>query len=907
MDYGKRNTKLLSAFLVLVSICTLKGGRSAEVTRCKETDRQALLKFKKGLVDEYDVLSSWGSEENKRECCQWRGVGCSNTTGDVTSLHLNLETLDQWHALRGNLSNDLVDLRHLISLDLSSNDFSENKIPEFIGSLNRLRYLNLSYCSFMGKVPSQLGNLTNLRALDLGNNYGGLMIQNLDWLSNLSSLYHLDFSSSSFADGLKTVVLQKILIINSLKELYLQGCSFPNGTSSVDAYVNSTLASLSVLDLSAPRLTLSNFHWLFNISTSLVSIDLSDNELDGPIPDEFGQKLVSLENLDLSYNRFEGGIPKSLWNLKSLKKLDLSNNNLTGSLPDFVGTMVPLEILDLSYNRITGSVPESFWKASKLEVLRASYNSLVGTISESHLSKLHNFKRLDLSYNSLVFNLTPDWDPPFQLEFLMVASCKMGPSFPTWVRTQRKVSQLDLSSADISDELPEWFWDSLPRLEFLNLSHNQISGRLPDLSSKLSGHPLLDLSFNEFSGLIPSFHPNTTCLYLSNNNFFGSISFLCKSKYDVLGLLDFSNNQLSGQVPNCWENTDVDILDLSNNNFSGEIPDTLGYVSLMTLHLFNNSLSGELPSSLNNSGSLQVLDLGSNKLTGNIPAWIGTNLANLVILNIRGNNFFGSIPPELCYLTGIQILDLSGNNLSGRIPLHCFKNFTNLVQKSSRTPYAVLGTSYDYPIVYNLVDKVVVQWKKGVFEYSRTLYLLTLIDLSSNRIEGNIPKEIFQMEGLVSLNLSRNLLKGNIDPSIHRMESLECLDVSNNQLSGKIPTGLGTLPFLAFLDLSNNNFSGKIPSGTQLQGFNASLYAGNIGLCGPPLPMCPEDHPDPSSGHNIDEKDDDAFTKQSFLKEFYITIVLGFIVGFWGIVGTLLLSKSWRYSYFSFFDMTMCT
>ncbi|XP_075485251.1 receptor-like protein EIX1 [Primulina tabacum] len=404
MDYEKRNTRLLSAFLVIVSICTLKGGRSAEVIRCKETDRQALLKFKKGLVDEYDVLSSWGSEENKRECCKWRGVGCSNKTGHVISLHLNEEILDQWHALGGNLSDDVVDLRHLISLDLSTNDFSDNEIPEFIGSLDKLWYLNLSYCSLEGKVPGQLGNLTNLRALDLGNN-GGLMIQSLDWLSNLSSLFHLDLSSSSFTEGLKTVVFQKILIIKSLKKLYLGGCSFPNDTSSLDAYVNSTFAYLSVLDLSGLSVTSLAFHWLFNISTSLLSIDLSRNELDGSIADEFGQKLVSLENLDLSYNEFEGGIPTSFWNLKGLKKLHLSSNNLTGSLPDFVGTMVPLEILDLSYNRITGSVPESFLKASKLEVLYATYNSLEGTISESHLSKLHNLKKLDLNYNSLVFDV----------------------------------------------------------------------------------------------------------------------------------------------------------------------------------------------------------------------------------------------------------------------------------------------------------------------------------------------------------------------------------------------------------------------------------------------------------------------------------------------------------------------
>ncbi|KZV40614.1 receptor-like protein 12 [Dorcoceras hygrometricum] len=114
MDYEKRKTKLLSAFLVFVSICTLKGG-IAEVIRCKETERQALLKFKKGLVDEYDVLSSWG----RSECCKWRGVGCSNKTGHVISLHLNEETLDQWHALRGNLSNNMLEYMKTLHMSVT--------------------------------------------------------------------------------------------------------------------------------------------------------------------------------------------------------------------------------------------------------------------------------------------------------------------------------------------------------------------------------------------------------------------------------------------------------------------------------------------------------------------------------------------------------------------------------------------------------------------------------------------------------------------------------------------------------------------------------------------------------------------------------------------------------------------
>ncbi|KZV48554.1 hypothetical protein F511_35341 [Dorcoceras hygrometricum] len=349
---------------------------------------------------------------------------------------------------------------------------------------------------------------------------------------------------------------------------------------------------------------------------------------------------------------------------------------------------------------------------------------------------------------------------------------------------------------------------------------------------------------------------------------------MCESNFGDLSLLDISNNQLSGNLHGCWENNLLEVLDLSNNNFSDEIPNFSG-----------------------------------NVLTGTIPAWIGTNLASLVILSIRGNKFFGNIPTEICYLTQIQIIDLSRNNLSGKIPLHCFKNFSNFVKKDSTIPYVVVGTGYSYPLEYISVDKIVVQWKGQQFEYSRTLYLLTLIDLSGNRIDGNIPAEIFEMEGLVSLNLSENHLRGHIDQEVRLMASLECLDVSKNQLSGEIPAGLGTLPRLAFLDLSNNNFSGKIPSGTQLQSFNESRYDGNIGLCGPPLPRCPGDVPDKSSSsgdhgkHSKDvENDYSLLMNQYFLKEFYITIVFGFIVGFWVVIGPLIFKKSWRYAYFNFFD-----
>ncbi|GLT50953.1 hypothetical protein SLA2020_244070 [Shorea laevis] len=57
--------------------------------RCMERERQVLA-FKQGLVDDHGVLSSWGSEEEKRDCCKWRGVQCSKATGHLLLFRIAL-------------------------------------------------------------------------------------------------------------------------------------------------------------------------------------------------------------------------------------------------------------------------------------------------------------------------------------------------------------------------------------------------------------------------------------------------------------------------------------------------------------------------------------------------------------------------------------------------------------------------------------------------------------------------------------------------------------------------------------------------------------------------------------------------------------------------------------------------
>ncbi|KAL7128800.1 hypothetical protein ABFS83_13G018700 [Erythranthe nasuta] len=597
----------------------------------------------------------------------------------------------------------------------------------------------------------------------------------------------------------------------------------------------------------------------------------------------------------------------------------VGNNNITYSLLE----LHHLEILDLSYNDFGGTkipefigsmkrfkrLPASLGEFSELEVLDIGFNLLQGTITKSNLTKLHSLKWLDLYSNSLTIQISPDWNPPFQLDVIGLPGSNMGPHFPTWIQTQGNFFLLDLSGNGIAGEVPKWFWGLSPPLKYLNISHNQISGTIPHfISSKLTS---IDVSFNNFSGHITLLHPNINTLQLSQNMFSGSISSLCTTVLHKLYLLDLSYNQLTGELPNCWENMyQLTFLNLANNSLSGQIPNTLcSLLRLGVLHMRNNNLSGELPSTLKNCIHLKLIDIGGNKLTGNIPSWIGEFSEGMTYLFLNQNRFYGSIPLEICNLNGIQVLDLlSRNNLSGKIP-QCFDNFTTLLNKGTTNRivldniFAPFDDVFYKHFPYHYVDYALVQWKgRPDSEYRKNLRLLKLIDLSSNKLVGDIPETFSSLKGLISLNLSRNSLTGNINPDIRNMEVLEVLDLSSNQLSGTIPISIAELQFLAVLDVANNNLSGKIPSSTQLQSFNASAYAGNPGLCGPPLVSCPRVKFSP---HTIDEGkhiNGGGFilTRLSFWKEVGISIVFGFIVGFWGVVGSLFVKRSWRIAYYNF-------
>ncbi|XP_016709042.2 receptor-like protein EIX2 [Gossypium hirsutum] len=522
MKENNRTVQTLN-MLVLMYILAVSGGSNG---RCSEHEKQALLKFKEGLID-YGNLASWAIE---KDCC----------------------------------SSSLLDLSHL---DLSRNQYT--KIPGFVGSLKELVYLNLSGNSISGIFPYWLGNLSRLLSLD--------------------------------------------------------DCEFPVVDPSSLSHINSS-KSLAVLQLIDSIVHSSTFPLLLNMSNKLIALHLSKNHLNGTIPISFAHMGSSLGNLcklrtlllngnyineplpvilekpsgcvkdslqvlDLSVNQIKGSLPEIITRFSSLKELYLDDNKLDGVLPDNVGNLSSLAVLNLSRNKLTGSLPQSIGLMSGPKVLDVSSNSFNGFISEIHFLKLSKLKFLTLSFNSLSLNFSSGWIPPFQLNTINLRCCKLGPSFPVWLQTQRNFSHLDIPNSEISDNIPNWFWRLPSNLLFLNLSFNNLSGKFPDLHLRFNSFPSVSLISNKFHGSIPRFLFDTIVLNLSKNMFSGTLSTLCSLINYNLNHVYLSDNQLSGNLPDCWMNfKQLVVLNLESNSLSGVIPSPFGSLhKLQTLRLSNNS------------------------------------------------------------------------------------------------------------------------------------------------------------------------------------------------------------------------------------------------------------------------------------------------------------------------------
>ncbi|ESW24278.1 hypothetical protein PHAVU_004G116600, partial [Phaseolus vulgaris] len=844
--------------VVFVHLCWLSLGVCREI-KCIGSERETLLKLKHHLKDPSNRLSSWNATANSNCCQWDGVVcnNITSHTAEL-HLNTPFPTFHGYEvyekvyeeytrrAFGGEINPCLVDLKHLDYLDFSGNIFESTPIPSFIATITSLTYLNLSRAGFTGNIPPHFGNLSNLLYLDLSRNEllgGGMPIPY--FVGRMTTLIHLDLSYSGFMGNIPPQ-------IGNLSNLAYLGLRYvANGT------IPSQIGNLSnLLYLELRTLFLFTENWVFE-QKKLVSLTLFFNNINGPIPDGL-RNLTLLENLDLRRNSFSSSIPDWFYDsLPHLKFLDLSFNILQGTIPHILGNMTSLITLDLSANQLEGPIPtslgfeniiemdfsenkiggelprslgklsslrylilfsnqlsgnpfESLRSLSKLSLLDIADNCFQGVVKEGHLENLTNLSKFYAPRNNLTLKVSPNWHPTFRLTDLDMSSWQLGPNFPSWTHSQNDLQNLVMSNTRISDSIPSYFWEAFSFLQYLNLSNNHIHGKIENSLTNPISFSVIDLSSNHFHGKLPFLSNQVIWLDLSSNSFSSMNDFLCCKQFKKfnLYLLNLASNNISGKIPDCWIKwSNLMDVNLQSNHFVGNMPLSMGSLAwLESLNIRNNSLLGIFSTALKKNNQLISLDLGENNLSGTIPTWIGERLLRLKILRLRSNNFSGHIPNEICDMIFLQDLDLAQNSLFGNIP-NCFNHF----------------------------NAIIIIWTKGrASMYNTILGLVTNVDLSDNNLSGEIPREITDLDGLIYLNLSKNQLSGRIPQSIDNMRLLESIDISRNQISGEIPPTISKLCFLNHLDLSYNHLKGKIPIGTQIQSFEASGFIGNH-LCGAPL------------------------------------------------------------------------
>ncbi|XP_044501476.1 receptor-like protein 33 [Mangifera indica] len=768
--------------------------------------------------------------------------GIDKATGLYALQHLKSLNLayNRFHAIQ--IPSRLADLTKLNYLNLSNAGFA-GQIPIEISNMARLVTLDLSCLSYYGSSLDNQNLSSSLMEVETLN----LSTSSLQLQNPISSTIHFKLeiptqSTPSLRLGnpqLKLKIPNLSLLIQNLtqlRELYLDGVNISAHGSEWCKALSSSLSNLQVLSLSNCFLSgpiTPSFAELRSLSVirldqnnlsskvpiflaefmNLTSLRLSSCGLSGTFPEDIFQ-LPTLETLDISYNgllegslrnfpqnqslrtlilkftNFSGTLPDSISNLKNLSRIELSNCNFTGVIPTSMGNLSHIVYLDLSSNKFTGPIP-TFHMTKNLSYLDLSRNLLIGAIPSSW-KQLQNLTYVDLSLNSLDGNIPPSLFAISSLQKLQLANNQIEGQVPDFPDAYRSLlDTLDLSGNRLEGPVPISVF-KLHNLKILVLSSNNFSGTIHlDSIQGLRHLTKLELSYNRLvvNGSDYSFLTHISTLRLASCNLRVIPDLKNQSK---LYILDLSDNQISGEVPNwIWEvgNGGLVYLNLSHNllvSLQEPLPVSNHFLEVLDLH--SNQLQGKMPYPPLN---VVYVDYSSNDLNFTIPANIGKSLSSTIFFSLSNNSLTGFIPESICNATYLKVLDLSDNSLNGIMP-------TCLIKRT-------------YPLgILNLRRNKLTGTIRDAFPENCALQTL---NLNRNRLGGKIPKSLAKCKMLEVLDLGNNHINDNFPCWLKEISTFRVLVLRSNKFYGTIgcPDQQGNWSKLQILDLAINNFDGTLP------------------------------------------------------------------------------------------------
>ncbi|CAL4953944.1 unnamed protein product [Urochloa decumbens] len=871
-NYNSRGCSRVSYPLLVAAIIVFASNLGDGL--CHHDEKAALLRLKRGFRFDHALseLSSWQAS-SASDCCTWQGVTCGDaggTQGLQVVVSLDLADL----AISGNLSSDLFVLTSLRFLSLANNDFIGIPLPSSgFERLSSLTYLNLSYCGFVGQVPSGIARLPNLETLHLSGAFTWDTAQDraipflelkehtLDTLiTNLSSLQrlYLDYvnvyvanadanrSSKHFLRELRLsncwvtgpIATSLIPKLRSLSELVLDYCTFSHPMATSFSGFDK-LSSLLVLSLRYSGL-LGTFpsSRIFSIKTLKV-IDLSGNTmLRGELPEFMPGS--ALQSLALTGTMFSRNIPKSITNLHNLITLDLSSCLFNGDVPSFAQWTMIQEV-DLSNNNLVGSLPSDGYSAlHNLTRINLRNNSLSGEIP-ANLFSHPCLLELDLVQNNFTGHLLLHPNASSRLQNLFLGENNLQGPIPELLSKLSGLTKLDLSSNNLTGTMDISLIKNLTNLYLLQLSSNRLSiveksdarsyvgypnilslglascnlTKLPAFLMYLNEVESLDLSDNSIAGPIPDWiwRAGANDFYyvnLSHNSFTSIQGVILAPAYLIL---DLHSNMIEGSLPVPPLNTSF--MDCSRNHFTHSITSEflsgLTYAGFMSLS--NNMLTGEVPPMICNTSNLKVLDLSFNSLGGTIPPCMLQETRSISVLNLRGNNFRGSLPQNISRECALETINLNDNNLEGKLPeslVNC-----KMLQVLDVGDNQMVDTFPDW--LGGLPELRVLALRSNRFHGPITIVdgtnffpVLQVFDISSNNFNGGIPAQYLK-------RLKAMISSSEVESKARTIGYQYAIDIYYEDsvtvmLKGLDVTFVRILSTFKSLDVSNNSFDGTMPS-----------------------------------------------------------------------------------------------
>jgi Leucine-rich repeat (LRR) protein len=736
----------------------------------------------------YEGAPQWDcdSPTPQNPCTQsWEGITCTSDCSQ-SPCYVHEIKLVQYN-LQGTLTSSLRNLTYLAILDFNGNKLS-GTLPASWGSFENLNAVDLYDNRLTGSIPTEWLHMTHLQSLSLDRNHmtGPIPLYMLGHPSLLSLSMVANFLHGSFPEI--PANYQNRSVLNTL----VIGGNFITGTLPTTfpylRHLTEFSISFALLTGTLPTEIL--------LQTQLCKMDFSYNSLIGAISPSLGN-VTNMLVFSVSGNFMTGAIPTTFENWTRVEYLLLSDNLLSGSIPPVLGNHVSLEYLQLAGNQLTGAIPSTFTQLQNLEVFAINNNELTGSVTDIFMNHPY-LEELSFADNYFTGTVPSSLINSLSLQYLFLSSNRFSGTVPAF--SSSAYAEIYLDNNLLTGTIPTSL-SQLEDLEDFSISQNLITGTIPLYFSNMVSLQSLFLNQNELNGTIPRIlGPVIEELYLNNNQLTSSIP---HNFGDIEQLLEFSleTNYLTGSVPAFIQIAILQNVLMYGNYFTGTI-EMAAFQHLKILDVSDNMFT---TFNVQNSTSLQVINLNNNLFQGTVPSYLFEN-PNLVSVVLSGNCFYGTLPESVCFSPDLASLVLDG--------LH-----------SSVTCVSRAISSID---------------NSGV--------------LLNHGVDGSIPGCLFHMKRLHTLHLGGNAFYGSI-PNIPENCSLTELVLASNQLTGTVPENVyigkmstldlslnrleGTLPYDAFphdtnisVKLKNNRLSGTIPSSLwNLPVNNVEILEGNLFEC----------------------------------------------------------------------------